>query len=492
MTSPLTDEAEADALTIGRRIRALRIAQGLTLDDLAERIGRAPSQVSIVENGKRELRLSELRGYAKALGTTASELVDADQLSERETHEIALERLQRSTRYQALGLPSFAVRKSLSDEALATIVGLFREVERLDEERAATPEQARRMNTQLRAEMRQSGNHFAGLESTAKALREGIGMPVGPLSQRGAAELADHLGYTIHYVPDLPASARSVLDREHHRVYVPRAHRPDADQRSVILQALSAHILEHEAPTDYASFLRQRVETNYLTGALLVPESSAVPFLKEAKQARQLSIEDLRDAFGVTFETAAHRFTNLATKHLDIPVHFVKVHESGTISKAYENDAVQFPADAMGAVEGQVVCRNWSARRVFDVEDRFNPYFQYTDKPVGTYWCTSRIEQTSRGAYSVSVGTPFEHVRWFRGRDTPHRYVSSCPSPGCCREPHPKLRARWADAAFPSARLPSSLLPAMPTGVFPGVDASELYSFLERHAPEPNESTVAR
>ena len=60
-----------------------------------------------------------------------------------------------------------------------------------------------------------------------------------------------------------------------------------------------------------------------------------------------------------TYETAAHRFTNLATDHLDVPVHFLKVHDSGVISKAYENDNVVFPTDALGSVEGQNCCRWW-------------------------------------------------------------------------------------------------------------------------------------
>ena len=111
-------------------------------------------------------------------------------------------------------------------------------------------------------------------------------------------------------------------------------------------------MLGHREPTSYAEFLRQRVETNYLTGALLIPEAHAVPFLQDAKNDRAISIEDLRDAYSVSYETAAHRFTNLATVHLGIPVHFLKVHESGTITKAYENDDVNFPTDRLGVDRG--------------------------------------------------------------------------------------------------------------------------------------------
>ena len=268
-----------DPLTIGRRVRSLRQRLGLTLEEFAERIGKAPSQVSVVENGRRELRLSELQQYARALEANVAELLDAAELSEREHLEIALAKLQTTARYQRLSLPHIPARKSLSDDTLHAIVGLFREIERMDTERAATPEQARRANTELRAIMRARSNYFEELEAQATDLRAAIGMPRGPLPQRGAAELASHLGFSLHSVPDLPRSTRSVLDRAHHRLYVPRAQREDGDQRTVVLQALAAQMLEHQAPANYADFLRQRVETNYLTGAILMPEQSCIELL---------------------------------------------------------------------------------------------------------------------------------------------------------------------------------------------------------------------
>lgn len=201
--------------------------------------------------------------------------------------------------------------------------------------------------------MRRRNNYFAELEDVARGLLAAVGHIGGPLSQRVASDLGSHLGFTLHYVPDLPGSTRSVTDLNNGRIYVPLGASADSDPRSVVLQALASHVLGHEKPTNYADFLEQRVQTNYLTAALLVPEQSAVEFLIRAKAAHELSVEDLRDAFGVSYETAAHRFTNLSTQHLGIPVHFLKVHESGTVSKAYENDSVTLPTDALGAVEGR-------------------------------------------------------------------------------------------------------------------------------------------
>lgn len=479
----LDDEEVLDSLTIGRRIRQLRTDRGMTLDDLAGALDRAPSQVSVIENGKRELKLGELQRLARALDTTLDELLSPEPPSRRAALEIALERAQRGPLYASLALPPLPVRKSLSDEAIETILGLHAELQRLHSERAATPEEARRANVGLRAEQRRRGNYFRELETTARDLLEAIGHRGGPLSQRLASELAAHLGFTLHYVADLPSTTRSVTDHRNGRIYLPVRQSAGGDPRSALLQALAAHVLGKQEPRDYADLLRQRVETNYLAGALLIPEASAVEFLTAAKKARELSVEDLRDAFATTYETAAHRFTNLATEHLGIPVHFLKAHTSGAISKAYENDGAAFPTDVLGAIEGQIVCRYWSARQVFDVEDRFSPYHQYTDKPNGTFWCTSSIQSTAAGSFSVSVGTPFAHVKWFRGRDTALRQVSRCPDPDCCQRPPAALAERWAQHAWPSARLNSSLLAAMPSATFTGVDLTEVYEFLEEHAP---------
>jgi len=475
-----SDERTPDALTIGRRIRRLRGERGLTAEALGAAIGRAASQVSVIENGKRDLRIPELQRIAGVLGVGVDDLLAPAPMSRRDELEIALERAQRGPLFASLRLGGVPVRKSLSDEAIETILALHGELERLHRERAATPEEARRANTELRAQQRARDNHYPELEAVAARLLAAIGHRGGPLSQTAVAELAAHFGFSLHYVPDLPITTRSITDRRNGRIYLP-IRQPGTDPRSALLQALAAQALGQPEPRDYGDLLRQRVETNYLAGALLVPEASAVEYLQGAKRERQLSVEDLRDHFAVSYETAAHRFTNLATRHLGIPVHFLKVHASGAISKAYENDDVLFPTDPLGSVEGQRVCRWWSARQVFEQADRLSPYHQYTDKPVGTYWCTSSIQAGTNGDFSVSVGTRFADVKWFRGRDTTRRIVSACPEPSCCREPAPDVAVRWEGEAWPSARLNASLLAAMPDGTT-GIDKVAVIEFLERHA----------
>ncbi len=476
-------DSDADALTIGRRIRQLRTARGMTLDELAAAVERAPSQLSMIETGKREPKLTLLRAIAKAVGATVDQLLEAETLDERATLEIALERAMKGQAFRSLGIEPFRIGRSIPDEALRAMLALQGEIERLGDERSATPEEARRANVELRHLMRRQANYFAELENQARDILRAVDHPGGPLTQRTASDIAAHLGFSLHYVADLPASTRSVADLRYGRLYLSSTVPAKGDSRTAVLQALASRILGHEEPRSYAEFLRQRVETNYLTGAMLIPEEHAAPALVEAKARRELSIEDLRDTYSVSYETAAHRFTNLATEHLDIPVHFLKVHESGTITKAYENDDVNFPSDRLGSIEGQMCCRRWTSRTVFDIPDKFNPYYQYTDTGNGTYWCTARVEASSEGAHSVSVGVRFDDTKWFLGRETTNRSISRHSVDVCCRRAPAALEAQWRDQAWPNVRTPRTLLATLPTGAFPGVDTTDLYEFLDEHAP---------
>lgn len=474
---------ELDLVTFGQRLRHLRRTRGLTLADLGERVGRAPSQLSLLENGRREPKLSLLSALAGALDVSMEELLRKQPPSHRAQLEIALEQAQRDPIYAQLGLGHLKVSKRVPNDVIEHILTLYEELRRRQSKPTATPEEARAANAELRHQMRELGNYFASIEQVAAETLDAVGHRSGPLSQSLVLAIVAHHGFTLHYAGDLPRSVRSVTDLRNRRIYLKRESLGMHSPRTILLQTLGHFALGHAMPKDFADFLRQRVEANYFAAATLMPEQVAVDFLREAKENRSLSVEDFRDVFSVSYEMAAHRFTNLATSHLDLPVHFVKSDESGIIYKAYENDGVNFPADGQGAIEGQRACRQWSARRVFSSPDRFSMHYQYTDTPSGTYWCVSHVDPSNERNFAITLGAPYAESRWFRGRDTSNRTASGCPSGECCARPPAELAARWEGLAWPSARAHSHVLAALPPGTFPGVDEAEVYSFLDRHGP---------
>jgi transcriptional regulator with XRE-family HTH domain len=66
---------ELDGL-VRKRIRALRVAQGWSLEELAARARVSPSTLSRIENGQRRLALDQLVTLARALDTSLDQLVE--------------------------------------------------------------------------------------------------------------------------------------------------------------------------------------------------------------------------------------------------------------------------------------------------------------------------------------------------------------------------------------------------------------------------------
>jgi XRE family transcriptional regulator, fatty acid utilization regulator len=470
-----------DLTTFGQRLRHLRRARGLTLSELGERVGRAPSALSLFENGRREPKLSLIEQLAAALSVPVPELLSRQPPSRRAQLEIALTDAQQDPSYRRLGLPQLKVGARVPTDVLEHLVAVAAELRAQQSKPAATPEEARAANAALREAMRERGNYFDAIEREAASALQAGGYSGGALSQGMLVSVVSHHGFAIRYVQDLPRTVRSLTDLRNRRIYVKQepvgAHSP----RAIVLQALGHFRLDHQVPRDFADFLRQRVEANYFAAAVLMPEPAATPVLAAAKQSRDLAVEDLVDLFSVSYEMAAHRFTNLATHHLDLRCHFVKNDASGVIYKAYENDGVQFPADPSGAIEGQRLCREWSGRQVFGVADRFSPYCQYSDTSSGTYFCVAQVDPRAERGFAITLGVPYEHSRWFRGREATTRRRSACPDGECCSRPPAALAERWEGHAWPSARAHSHILSALPAGSFPGVDDADIYEFLDRY-----------
>ncbi|WES66277.1 helix-turn-helix domain-containing protein [Microbacter sp. GSS18] len=469
--------------TLGHRIRHERVSHGFTLDELGELVGVAGSQLSLIENGKREPKLSLLQSIAQATGVDVADLLSAEPPNRRAALEIELERAQSSSVFRQLGIAPVKVTKGMSDETIESILGLHRELQRREREAIATPEEARRANTELRLKMRAHDNYLPDIEKLAEKQLKAAGHTSGALTHRTVSIMAEQLGFELIYVNDLPRSTRSITDLEHGRIYLPPASIPGGHGlRSMALQAMAHRLLGHERPTDYADFLQQRLEINYYAACALMPETASVAFLQQAKKDRDLAVEDFRDAFGVTHEAAGMRLTNLATRHLGIRLHFMRVGGNGGINRVYENDDLPLPMDVTGAIDGQIACRKFSARAAFSEQNRTTEHYQYTDTPAGTFWDSTQTGTTADGEFSITVGVPFDDARWFRGRETQNRAVSTCPDEACCRRAPSQSIERWQGKAWPSARVHMQMFSPLPRGAFPGVDDNDVYAFLERHA----------
>ena len=489
-----------DPLVFGQRLKHLRKRSGTTLEVLGNTIGRSASYLSQLENGHREPRLSTVNQLAAALGCRPADLLSPTAPTRRAELEVALAHMQRDPRYQTLGLPYLKSSARLDPAALEHIVTLFERVQELSapgawrptsrDEIAATTG-ARAANAAMRAEMRKRDNYYEEIEQTATAGLDAIGYTSpGAISERHLIDIAAYYGFQVARIQDLPRSTRSIADTANRIIYVPQRNTTGGmrSSRSVIAQTLGHFALRHTDPVDFEGYVQQRVEANYFAGALLAPERSVVQALAEAKRNEDISIEDLSELFYISYEMAAHRATNLITRHFGIPVHFQRSDPEGLLWKAYENDGVLLPADIDGTIEGQRLCRWWSSRQAFESEDSYELHYQRTETITGTFWCVTHIDLDRNQGDAITFGTTNSMSHWFRGSDTTRRATSTCPDPACCHQPHDDAADRWDKTAWPSARDHSQFVSGLPTDTVkfdphPGVDLPDVYTFLDRHSP---------
>lgn len=480
---------EFDPVLFGRRLRHYRRRQGLTLDQLGAAIGRPAPYLSLVENGKREPRLSQITALASALGVAVSDLLEPEPPNRRARLEVALERAQQHPRYVELGLPYLKATARLPDEALEHIVALFEQVVGDGGPGASPAAELRRANGALTAWLRERDGYLPEVEeAAAAALATCRYEGPGPLTSRHLADLARSFGFRIRAVEEIPATVRAIVDRRSATIYVAQRNELRTRQaRKAVLQTLGTFALAHSEPRSAFDLLRTRLETAYFAAAVLVPEPTALPFLRHARHARDLSVEDLKEQFYVSYEMAAQRFTNLATRHLEVRTHFLRSDEHGIVWKAYADDGLPLPADHDGGSEGQRLCREWSPRAAYRAEDRFDVHYQYTDTPAGSFWCATHVAPDLAG-HAFTSGVRFEDARFFRGRQTSHRLVSRCPDGECCRRAPAGLAERWSGRGEAFPRLQQRLVGLLSADLAVSLEPAELYGFLDRQeTPFPSE-----
>lgn len=483
----------SDALdlgVLGHRVRHYRKRQNMTLANLSAVVDKPVPYLSQLENGHIEPKIGLLNNLADTLAVTVSDLVDPTPPNRRAELELELARAQEDPQYQALGLPYLKPNAKITDDVLEHVVALWNSVPSTYNGRSLRAEdKARLANAELRREMRATNNYFDGIEKiVAEALESTDYQGSGPMSERHITELAAHFGFRVERAHGMPSTARSVTDQRNRIIYIPLREEVELRAaRSVVLQTLGHYALDHSATRDFGDYLRQRVESNYFAAAALIPEEPAVELLTRSFEQNDLSIEDLKEAFYVSYEMAAHRFTNLATQHLELPVHFLRCNPDGVVSKAYENDGIDYPADQDGTVEGMRVSRHWGVRQAWQGSQSFMLHYQHTITDGGDWWCATYIEDASTNPYAVSIGTTSDLAKHFRGGDT----IRKLDARSSRTAPDPDLVDRWESVAWPSAAQRSHVLTALPPSSgefspFPGVDLVDVYRFLDRQRTTSN------
>ena len=473
-----------DPLVLGRRLRHHRRRAGLTLDQLGEMVNKPAPYLSLLENGRKEPRVSLIVDLAGALDMQTGDLLDPNPPSRRDALEIALITSQETSLFESLDLPVIKPSARMNTGTLTHLVGLHEALRERSSLESAGSEDVRRANGAVQQLLAERGGYLKDLEETARdALAASGYVGEGPFTSRNLLDLTASTGFELTPIDDMPGFARSIIDTENRRIYIAQRNELRTRQaRKAVVQTLAGFLLDHETDPDLDTFLMQRMETAYLAAAVLVPEEAVIPRLMVAKEEHDIDVEDVKELFYVSYEMAAWRTVNLLTHHFGIRSHLLISDEIGTIVKGYANDDVPVRRDEHGGMETQRLCRHWGGRATFESRDRFDTHHQYTDTPAGTFFCTTHIEAGRDPAFAISMGVPFAEARWFRGRDTVNRATSTCPDPACCQMPDDELVSRWGDKVIVSARSQARILGMLAPDPYPELDMPEVLTVVDTHA----------
>lgn len=480
----MTEPQHLDPLVLGRRLRHHRRERGMTLDQLGAAVGKPAPYLSLLENGKKEPRVNLVLELAAALDVEIAELLDPGPPNRRDALEIALIRSQETALFDSLDLPSIKPSARLDNETLAHLVGLHEALRERSNLASAGSQEVRRANGEVSAWLASHDGYLEEVEQEAKRALDSSGYEgEGPFSSRNLLDLAARAGFEIHPIDDMPAFARSIVDLDLRRVYIAQRDELRTRQaRKAILQTLAGFLLGHERDPDLDTFLRQRVETAYFAAAVLAPENAVVMRLTSAKDNHDIDVEDVKELFYLSYEMAAWRTANIATRHLGIRTHVIASDRMGKVVKAYANDDAPIPHDDHGGMETQSLCKRWGARVTFQSAERYGTHHQFTDTPAGTFFCTTHVEAGRDPAHAITLGVGFGDARWFRGRDTENRETSTCPDPVCCRVPPARLAEKWSDKVIVSARSQSRILGLLAPDPYPDLDMPEVLALMEAHS----------
>lgn len=414
------------AMGLGRRIRAMRLKEGLTQSAMAARLGISGSYLNLIENDRRPVGAGILLALARDF--------DLDLRTFAAGEDVKLV----SDLLEVFGDPLFQGRAVAEPEVREFVAG--------------SPEVARAVvhlhhaYTDARASAETIAEQVVDRQDLSAMDRAGL----------AAEEVSDLIQRHVNYFPELEAEAERVyaaaqLDRhdffeslaEHiDRTYKIRVRvlrmqemegavrRFDPDRRelqiSEVLRRGSRNFqLAHQVALLTCPDTLDRIASdpeltsaesravcrvalaNYFAAALLMPYG---PFFRAAEEERY-DTDLLEHRFRANFEQICHRLTTLNRPGArGIPFHMVRVDIAGNISKKFSATGVRFPR--FGGL-----CPLWNVHAAFLQPNVIRA--QLDRLPDGTmFFSVARTIRKHRGGYhtpevlySVGLGCDVESAR---------------------------------------------------------------------------------
>jgi len=372
---------------IGPTLRRLRTAQGLSQQNLAQKLGISTSYLNLIEHDQRSVTANLLFKLAKILD------VDLDSLSgdQERDYEIKLREVFADPMLGIEPVPEAETQAiaAAAPNAVRAILALHRAWAgaREDSDGITLPSGRKILlpNEEVRDYFHAHANHFPSLELAAETISTGLQSVVLGTNHALAERLRQKHGLVVIVRPQ-PGSLR---------VYDPNARLLTLSETSsresrgfqmgfqlALLETREAveALVKIAAPSspDAAELLRVGL-LNYVAGAIIMPYE---PFLASAQEARY-DVDFLAARFGVSYEQACHRLSTLQRPGArGVPFFFLRVDPAGNVSKRFS--AAGFPFMRFGGT-----CPRWIVHSAFATPG--STRVQIAELPDGqTFLCFAR------------------------------------------------------------------------------------------------------
>jgi predicted transcriptional regulator len=405
----------------GARVRALRRAQGLRLEDCALKLGISASYLSQIETNQRPVTARVLMALLDLFGIAASEFeAEREQLLLADLREAAVETGSGAT---PVPLSELRVAATQTPNLARRFLDLHRANRRLAE-RMLMVDEAVALNEgagvapllpyeEVRDYFHFKDNYIDSLDAAAEGLASQVFADAATPFEGLKRHLEDNLHVEVAVRPS--AGLLRSFDRGARRLSIDAGQSPSTQAFQLAFQIVAIAFSDLiEGELSQANFrCREAMDVcrvglgNYAAGALLMPYGR---FALAAGQVRHDGAV-LAAQFGASLEQVFHRLSTLQRPTArGVPIYFVRLDGAGNITKRHS--ATRFRFARFGGA-----CPLWNVHDASASTDRF--FVQLAEMPDGVkYLCVAHAILKPASAYPapgrryvLGFGCEIEHAR---------------------------------------------------------------------------------
>ncbi|MCC7108494.1 MAG: DUF2083 domain-containing protein [Deltaproteobacteria bacterium] len=449
--------AKREIPKLGGRLRQLRRREGLTQQQMAERLGISPAYLNLIENDRRPLPAHVLIALAQTFSVDLAAFAadDSGQL-QSELLEVFGDPI-----FEGSELGTVEVRElAQSQPALARAVcALYRAYQAARGQQGTGPVTLESVVGEAPSEevsdlLQRHMNWFPELEDLAEKVRKEGRIIDDDLTRGLVRFLEDRHGVTVEVIRASQGQSilrRSDPDSRHlaiSELLPPRSRNFQLAHQIALFEAkpfLERTTADQSLTSDEARRLGRVALASYFAGAVLMPYA---PFL-EAAESLRYDIELLGHRFRVSFEQVCHRLTTLRRPGAQgVPFHLMRVDVAGNISKRFSGSGIRFARFA-GA------CPRWNIFTAFQTPGVIKT--QVSEMPEGArFFCIAATLKKSSVGYApqqpplaIGLGCRVEHAKklvYAEGVDLEHLMPVGvtcrlCPRGDCTERAFPAVSA---------------------------------------------------